>query len=78
MEEKDKTMLRSYIKQCEEYREKLAEMQRKSGEWESITRRLFYVAKESGALNEFNREWFSNEIQEAQGTLKKEDNPNRQ
>lgn len=74
--EKEKKMLRSYIKQGEEYREKIAEIQRKSNEWESITRRLFYVAKESGALNDWHKEWFLNEILEAQGSLKKEDNPN--
>ena len=77
MEEKDKTLLRSYIKITEEYREQLAEQKRKTLEWEGIARRLFYMMKENIVLDDFKKEWFLNEMLEAQGTLKKEDNTNR-
>jgi hypothetical protein len=60
----------------EELRNQLAETKRKSLEWESIARRLLYDAKESGALNDFKAEWYTNELKEAQGTLTKETNPN--
>lgn len=77
MEEKDKTLLRSYIKITEEYREQVAEQKRKSLEWEGIARRLFYILKENNSLDDFKKNWFLNEILEAQGGLKKEDNDNR-
>ena len=60
----------------EDLRDQLAETKRKSLEWESIARRLLYDAKESGALNDFKAEWYSNEVKEAQGTFTKETNPN--
>jgi hypothetical protein len=60
----------------EELRNQLAETKRKSLEWESIARRLLYDAKESGVLNDFKAEWYTNEVKEAQGTLTKETNPN--
>lgn len=77
MDDKDKATIRSLIERCEGYREKIAEIKNKSSEWESIARRLFYDSKQSGCLNSFNEEWYFNEISEAQGTLKREDNPNR-
>lgn len=60
----------------EELRNQLAETKRKSLEWESIARRLLYDAKQSGVVNEFKAEWYTNEVKEAQGTFTKETNPN--
>jgi hypothetical protein len=60
----------------EDLRDQLAETKRKSLEWESIARRLLYDAKESGALNDFKINWYTNEVKEAQGTFTKETNPN--
>ena len=60
----------------EELREELAIEKRKTLEWESITRRLLYSVKDTRTLTDFQAEWFSNEVKQAQGTLTKETNPN--
>lgn len=77
MDDKTKLLMQSFIKMNEEYRDQIAELKRKSSEWESITRRMFYAAKQAGVLTSFDEQWFLNEILEAQGSLKKEENPNR-
>ncbi len=78
MDKDGQLILKSYLELIEEYREDIRDIQYKSNQWESIARRLYYVAKESGALTDFQKEWYLNEILEAQGTLAKKDNPNRQ
>jgi hypothetical protein len=73
--EETKPMIQAFKEVNEELKYRLAIASKKAADWESVARRMYYVANTSG-FDEFYSEWFSNEIKELQGTLSKEDNPN--
>lgn len=69
-------LLKAYKEGIENLREQVVIEKSKTLEWESIARRLLYNIKEGKTLTDFQLEWYTNEVKQAQGTFTKETNPN--